>query len=363
MKRLILNGGALLLAGLLAGLLASCGSDAALTVTATDPPATAKGVAVAAPLTVTFSRTLDPTAITADCFTLAGPDGRVSGRIMASGNVLSFIPTAPLAAATDYTARIVATLRDRAGNFLAADYVWSFNTGVKLAIGQGHTCELLDDGQVKCWGDNDTGQLGLGDTNAYVGGNGGNGGFMAPVDLGSGRRALTLVAGADHTCARLDDGRVKCWGDNAFGQLGLGSTQDRGDDPNEMGDHLPAVAFGAGRTVLELVAGSFHSCVRLDDGRVKCWGDNSSGQLGLGDSENRGDGPNEMGDSLPAVNLGSGRKAVALWAGPYHTCARLDNRQVKCWGDNSAGQLGLGDTENRGDNPGEMGDFLPPVTQ
>ena len=91
------------------------------------------------------------------------------------------------------------------------------------------------------------------------------------------------------------------------------------------------------------------------------WCVDSSGQLGLGDLFPRGDGPGEMGDSLPAVSLGSGQTAVALTAGRFHTCALLDNSSVKCWGYNGDGQLGLGDTANRGDGSGEMGDSLPAV--
>ena len=70
--------------------------------------------------------------------------------------------------------------------------------------------------------------------------------------------------------------------------------------------------------------------------QVKCWGHNGDGQLGLGDTNNRGDGAGEMGDSLEAVELGAGRTAKKITAGFYHTCATLDNGQVECWGcDNS----------------------------
>jgi alpha-tubulin suppressor-like RCC1 family protein len=112
---------------------------------------------------------------------------------------------------------------------------------------------------------------------------------------------------------------------------------------------------------VELAAGSYHSCVRLDNGRVKCWGYNGHGQLGLGDGNNRGDQADEMGDNLPAVDLGTGRTVVALAAGSNHTCAHLDNGQIKCWGVNNFGQLGLGDTNNRGDHADEMGNNLPVV--
>ena len=106
-------------------------------------------------------------------------------------------------------------------------------------------------------------------------------------------------------CAHLDDKSVKCWGNNWDGQLGVGDTNHRGDGPGEMGDNLPAVDLGTGRTATAISMGDGYTCALLDDNSVKCWGYNYYGQLGVGDTNNRGDGPNEMGDNLPAVDLGS----------------------------------------------------------
>lgn len=77
-------------------------------------------------------------------------------------------------------------------------------------------------------------------------------------------------------------------------------------------------------------------------------GRNDQGQLGLGDSEDRGNQPGEMGDALPTLDLGSYRTAVSLVAGGVHTCGLLDDGTVKCWGGNSGGNLGLGDTQKYG---------------
>jgi hypothetical protein len=234
-------------------------------------------------------------------------------------------------------------------------------TAAQVVAGGGHACARLDDGTVKCWGDNSRGQLGLGDTNTRGDGPLDMGDNLPAVDLGTGRTAQALAAGYQRTCALLDDDTVKCWGLNDYGQLGLGDTSDRGDGPGEMGDNLPAVDLGTGRTAQALAASTFHTCALLDDGTVKCWGRNHLGQLGLGDTSDRGDEPLEMGDNLPAVDLGTGRTAQALAASMYHTCALLDDGTVKCWGRNDNGRLGLGDIDSRGDEPMEMGDNLPAV--
>ena len=99
----------------------------------------------------------------------------------------------------------------------------------------------------------------------------------------------------------------------------------------------------------------------LDNSSIKCWGLNDEGQLGQGVTSNLGDGSNEMGDSLTAVDLGTGKTARAITAGDSHTCAVLDNASLKCWGKNDSGQLGLGNTSTRGDGSGEMGDNLPAI--
>ena len=237
-----------------------------------------------------------------------------------------------------------------------------------IAAGASVTCTLFDSGIVRCWGLNAVGQLGLGDTVTRGDQPGELGANLPPVDLGAGRRATAIAVGAGHACAILDGGAVKCWGANAVGQLGLGDTNARGDQPGEMGDSLPTVALGTGRTAVAISAASGFTCVVLDNGAVKCWGGNVRGRLGLGDTAARGDGPGEMGDDLPAIELGTGRTAVAIgtasdvgldiWS---HACALLDDGAVKCWGVNDTGQLGLGDTVTRGDQPGEMGDSLPSV--
>jgi uncharacterized repeat protein (TIGR01451 family) len=222
-------------------------------------------------------------------------------------------------------------------------------------------CALLDNGAVKCWGFGGNGQLGTGSPATRGDGPNEMGANLPAVDLGPGRTATAVTAGTFHTCALLDDATVKCWGSGANGRLGDGDTDTRGDGPGEMGTNLPTVDLGPGRTATAVTAGEGHTCALLDDGAVKCWGNGVFGALGYGDDNDRGDGPGEMGANLPAVDLGAGRTATAVTAGSAHTCALLDNGTVKCWGEGGSGELGIGTEDDRGDGPGEMGANLPPV--
>src|SRR4029078_1318693 len=103
--------------------------------------------------------------------------------------------------------------------------------------------------------------------------------------------AQPIVAGRAHTCAILEGGVVKCWGANVLGELGLGDTAEPGGAPGQMGANLPTVSLGVGRSAKALATMSDHTWALLDNGEVKCWGNNSSGQLGLGSTTTRGDGP------------------------------------------------------------------------
>ena len=303
----------------------------------------------------------------------------------------------------------------------AAIALGSGRTTRAIATGSSHTCAMLDNFSIKCWGSGVYGRLGYGDTTSRGTTPGSMGDSLAAVDLGTGRSARMITAGAQHTCAMLDNNSVKCWGRGVNGQLGYGNTQTRGDEPNEMGDSAAAIGLGAGRSARAIAAGANHTCALLDNETVKCWGDNSYGQLGQGNllaigdgvgvsvsasaaiaigsgrtaraiaagdshtcvvldngsvkcwgagangrlgsgaANDLGDEPNEMGDALTPLSLGTGRTAIAITAGSAHTCALLDNYEVKCWGSGADGRLGYGNQNNVGDNPGQMGDALTAV--
>ncbi|WP_050430645.1 RCC1 domain-containing protein [Chondromyces crocatus] len=234
---------------------------------------------------------------------------------------------------------------------------------VSLVAGYGHYCALLSNSTVKCWGYNDHGQLGQGDTASRGAGEREMGSWLLPVRLGTGKTAMSIAAGGAHTCAVLNDGAVKCWGNNWSGQLGLVDEASRGDEAGEMGDDLPEVDLGPGKTAVAIVAGERHTCALLSDGAVTCWGYNESGVLGRGRdySVSYGAAPGEMGEGLRRVELGAGEEVTLLRTGWEHTCARLGRGNIKCWGGNYSGELGLGDTRPRGVYRSDMGDDLPAV--
>ena len=201
---------------------------------------------------------------------------------------------------------------------------------VALAAGGLHTCAVLTDGSVSCWGNGSHGQLGReidGDS-------------PAPLAVpGLSGPAVSLAAGAYHSCALLEGGAVSCWGDNRFGQLGDGTRTGR-PQPR------PVAALAA--PVRELAAGTAFTCALLADGRVQCWGSNALGELGSGDFS---DAPLSR-DSPPAppspsLVQGLPEGAVSLRAAGDHACAVLARGSVSCWGGNSSGQLGDGTTVDR----------------
>ena len=223
-------------------------------------------------------------------------------------------------------------------------------TAQAISAGGDHTCAILDNGGVRCWGAGVNGRLGYGNTNDI--GDNETPGSVGPVDLGAGRTARAISAGAEHTCALLDDGNVRCWGTGSYGELGYGNTNSIGD--NETPGSVTPVNLGAGRTAQAISAGDDHTCALLDDGSVRCWGYGASGRLGYGNTNDIGE--NETPGSVGPVDLGVGRTARAISAGGEHTCALLDDGSVRCWGAGFYGRLGYGNTNDIGDNetPGSV---------
>ncbi len=160
-------------------------------------------------------------------------------------------------------------------------------------VGAGHTCAITAAGHLRCWGLGSQGELGYGYDARRVGVTPGK--MPTPAKLGdvplAGDGRVTEVApGGEHTCALLDTGTVRCWGSGRFGVLGPGSS--------ELVLGKDAVEIDVGGRVVEISAGAFYTCAVLDTGRVRCWGDNADGQLGYGTAENVGEkrSPAAVGD-------------------------------------------------------------------
>lgn len=214
-------------------------------------------------------------------------------------------------------------------------------------VGPGtHICARSLAGQVACWGRNENGELGYAHTENI--GDDEMAWAAPPVWIGG--VVEELVAGAMHNCVRLTTGEVKCWGSAKYGQVGYGNVLDVGDDEHPA--EMPALPLPA--PVVQLVGGSGHTCALLEGGRVRCWGKNDDGQLGLGHREEVGD--TEPIDTVPDVDIGG--TVVRLASAWRHTCALLDTGALRCWGWGALGQLGYGNANSIGDNetPASAGD-------
>jgi alpha-tubulin suppressor-like RCC1 family protein len=191
----------------------------------------------------------------------------------------------------------------------------------QVAAGGAHTCARIADGTVWCFGANAPGRLGR------------QGASLVPSLMG----AVELALGGAHTCARLGDGTVTCWGANGAGQLGAPASDPR-----------PAPLPVAGLSgVTRVAAGAEHTCVLVAGGLVKCWGRNDLGQLGDG-APVKGKKPPES--APPARGPSGGAPAPvaglidvrAMWLGDRHACALLSGGRAACWGDDESSQLGAG---------------------
>jgi alpha-tubulin suppressor-like RCC1 family protein len=174
-----------------------------------------------------------------------------------------------------------------------------------------HTCALLIDGTVRCWGRNDGGELG----------NGTNANSSLPVQVSNLTNVTAVSVGGLHTCA-ISGGAAFCWGVNAFGEVGNGMV-----GTNAL---TPQMVPGLG-TVKSIGTGSSHTCAAITDGTVRCWGLGTSGQLGNGLMTS---------SSAPAAAVTGINNAAAVTCGALFSCALLMDGTARCWGRGTEGQLG-----------------------
>jgi len=241
---------------------------------------------------------------------------------------------------------------------------------VQLALGDAFTCARSKMGLVKCWGGNYSGQIDLVDTNTRVDATIPVPSELRAIALGAGRKAASISARASSVCALLDSGDVKCWGNNDYGQLGTGDTDHRGDQAGEMGDALNPIQLGGGAKASGISVGGLHTCALLSDGHVKCWGSNSRGQLGQ-ENINSEPSPKDL-PAIKLRGLATAISASSWHGGGKQadeggaTCALLKDGTVQCWGSTTvvphASSSDIDNSYGIGDSDGEMGNMLPVLT-
>jgi alpha-tubulin suppressor-like RCC1 family protein len=200
-----------------------------------------------------------------------------------------------------------------------------------VGLGQLATCTCDKSGSAWCWGRNVEGELGIGSASANA---------LMPVQVPGITDCVQITGGANHTCLLHADGTVSCWGSNASGQVGQPASAT-GSCSESSGSVVPCITSPAtvpGLTnVGDIYASEQYSCARKSDLTVSCWGDNSGGELGDGTTTSRS-------TVAPVKNLGN--DVVEVSAGRRFACARHQSGTISCWGDNGAGQLGNGNTNN-----------------
>ncbi len=206
-----------------------------------------------------------------------------------------------------------------------------------ISLGVGFGCALDGLGGVRCWGRSEYGVLGSAPREAPIE----DASKAGAIDFGTSRRVVGLSAGWQHVCVLFQNQRARCWGHNQSGQLGLGNTDDYGDDADERLSDLDDVPL---ERIASISAGVRSTCAIVGPelgapGEVHCWGSDQGGALG--DRQSGGFGDDEPIDASRPVPLPA--DAVTISTGADLACALLTNGAVHCWGDNWAGTLGIGE--------------------
>ena len=186
-------------------------------------------------------------------------------------------------------------------------------TFASISVGYGHACALTPAGIAYCWGDNAQGQLGDGTSGTNR---------LTPTAVIGGLTFASISAGSDHTCALTTAGIAYCWGDNAEGQLGDGTTVDKS---------TPTAVIG-GLTFASITSGWERTCALTSQGAAYCWGYNGYGALGDGTT---------VGKITPTAVIG-GFKFAAIDSGDDTMCAVTFTGEGYCWGEDEDGNVGDG---------------------
>nr|MCA8838365.1 hypothetical protein [Pseudomonadota bacterium] len=188
----------------------------------------------------------------------------------------------------------------------------------QVSVSNFHTCAVNTDDELYCWGNGDDGRLGLTDTD----------GRTTPAKVGSSVNWTQVNVGALHTCAMNTIGELYCWGNGGNGQLGLGST----------GNQTTPAKVGSSVNWTQVSAGGRHTCAVNTAGELYCWGLGFDGRLGI---------PDLIASAIPAKVGTASNNWTQVSASSAHTCAVNTAGELYCWGRGTEGQLGLTDTDGR----------------
>lgn len=203
----------------------------------------------------------------------------------------------------------------------------------RVSSGAGHACAVTGSGKVRCWGDNSSGALGVASQP--------RGDAAVALNLGA-ALAVQVSSGSNFNCATFADASARCWGNNTFGQA---SGLSGANVPVGSGDPVPPNLFPADQ-VRSVVTGNAFACALLGSpGTIRCWGENDQGQCGKPGSAN----PLTLASST-AIGAFDASGIAQICAGEKHACALTGNGAVHCWGEGGNGALGHGSTSNIGDN-------------
>lgn len=237
-----------------------------------------------------------------------------------------------------------------------------------VSVGSDSTCAATQSA-VYCWGANGKGQVGIGSTvnTIFLPADSTKAVKVKLEDDGVATVIESISSGIDHSCAlyhlanSVTKQKVKCWGDNFAGALGIGSTvYNIGRLPSDMGSKLPETLLALNQ-IIQLEVHEYSACVLAKNGDMKCWGKNYQAQLGVGDYKPRGELAEDMGSKLPLVDLGLPIFGIASGSHSLSSCAILINHEIKCWGYGREGALGYEDILSRGGESNDMGENLPYV--
>ncbi|MGY8703518.1 MAG: RCC1 domain-containing protein, partial [Candidatus Poseidoniales archaeon] len=232
-----------------------------------------------------------------------------------------------------------------------------------ISVGNSQSCAIGTDNKMKCWGDGAQGKTGHENIEDYGDETYEMGRYLYFTDVGVNVTFLDVALGNTFSCALVNDSSIKCWGENnkLGNSVGLTGSGSRGDGYLEMGANVNTVNIGSWNAS-SIEAGGRHACAVVNDDSddsVVCWGENSAGQIGVGSTDTIGDDSGDLvGGELPHVDLPSRGGISGLALGDDHTCVLWSDGEMACWGDNSGGQLGIGSTDTIGDESNEMGSSL-----